>query len=78
MVPGRGLIFDRKGRIVADNVPAYRLDVTPSESGDSDAVIAGLSRIIALDADEIALFHSERKATRGFRPITLKLRLDEE
>ena len=78
VVPGRGLIFDRKGRIVADNVPAYRLDVTPSESGDSDAVIAGLSRIIALDADEIARFHAERKATRGFRPITLKLRLDEE
>lgn len=78
VVPGRGLIFDRKGRIVADNVPAYRLDVTPSEAGDSDAVIAGLSRIIALDADEIARFHAERKATRGFRPITLKLRLDEE
>ena len=78
VVPGRGLIFDRKGRIVADNVPAYRLDVTPSESGDSDAVIAGLSRIIALDADEIARFQAERKATRGFRPITLKLRLDEE
>ena len=35
VVPGRGLILDRKGRIIADNVPAYRLDVVPNEAGDS-------------------------------------------
>jgi penicillin-binding protein 2 len=28
-VPARGLIYDRKGRVLADNVPAYRLDVVP-------------------------------------------------
>src|SRR5690348_4912759 len=31
VVPARGLIYDRKGRILADNVPAFRLDVTPNE-----------------------------------------------
>ena len=34
VVPGRGLIYDRKGRILADNVPAYRLDVVPDQAGD--------------------------------------------
>ena len=29
VVPGRGLILDRKGRVLAENVPAYRLDVVP-------------------------------------------------
>ena len=32
IVPGRGLIYDRKGRMLADNVPAYRLDVVPGRS----------------------------------------------
>src|SRR3970282_1130847 len=36
VVPGRGLIFDRKGTILADNVPAFRLDVTPKEAGDPE------------------------------------------
>ena len=33
-VPGRGLILDRGGRVLADNVPAYRLVVVPDEAGD--------------------------------------------
>ena len=35
VVPARGLIYDRNGRMLADNVPAFRLDVTPNEAGDS-------------------------------------------
>ena len=31
VVPGRGSIFDRKGRLLAENVPAFRLDVMPDE-----------------------------------------------
>jgi penicillin-binding protein 2 len=75
VVPGRGLIYDRKGRILADNVPAYRLDVTPEQAGDIPRLLAQLSRIIALTPDDIAHFNADRKATRNFRPITLKLRV---
>ena len=77
VVPGRGLIYDRKGRILADNVPAYRLDVTPEDAGDPRALVASLSRIIALTPDDIARFEQARKATRSFRPVTLKLRIDD-
>ncbi|MDH5824694.1 penicillin-binding protein 2 [Luteimonas sp. RD2P54] len=77
VVPGRGLIYDRKGRILADNVPAYRLEVTPEEAGDTDALIEGLSRIVALDPTDVARFREERRVNRGFRPITLKLRVEE-
>lgn len=78
VVPGRGLIYDRKGRILADNVPAYRLDVVPAEAGDGKTLIASLSRIIALSPQDIARFEDERRASRGFRAITLKLRITEE
>ena len=40
IVPGRGLIYDRKGRILADNVPAFRLDVVPDKAKDTQTLIA--------------------------------------
>ena len=82
VVPGRGLIYDRKGRILADNVPAYRLEVVPDEAGmrteqGARRLIAALSKIVALSPEDIERFHAERKAGGGFRPVTLKLRLSE-
>src|SRR5690554_6416156 len=77
VIPGRGLIYDRQGRILADNVPAYRLDVTPEDAGDTDELIAGLSRIFQLDPDDVERFGAERRARRGFQPIALKLRVSE-
>ena len=78
VVPGRGLIYDRKGRILADNIPAYRLDVVPENAGDTGRLLASLSRIIALTPDDIAAFEAARKGTRGFRAIPLKLRITDE
>ena len=78
VVPGRGLILDRQGRILAENQQAYRLDVTPEEAGDVRQLVSELSRIIALSPDEVARFDSERKAQRSFRAVTLKLRLSED
>lgn len=80
-VPARGAIFDRKGRILADNVPAYRLDVVPAEVGDAKALertIAGLAQIVALTPEDIARFHDTRRVTRSFLPITLRLRITDE
>ena len=78
VVPGRGLILDRKGRILAENEQAYRLEVTPEEAGDTRRLISELSRIIALSPDDIARFDRERKAQRSFRAVTLKLRISED
>ncbi|HEY4582966.1 MAG TPA: penicillin-binding protein 2, partial [Lysobacter sp.] len=78
VVPGRGLIYDRKGRILADNVPAWRLDVTPSEAGDPAKWLPQLARIVELAPEDIERFDDTRRASRGFKPITLKLRLGDE
>ena len=34
VVPGRGTIYDRNGKLLAENVPAFRLDVTPDKVKD--------------------------------------------
>src|SRR5690606_39596856 len=77
VIPGRGLIYDRQGRVLADNVPAYRLEVTPEDAADTDELIAGLSRIFDLAPDDVERFGAERRARRGFQPIALKLRVSE-
>ena len=78
VVPARGSIFDRNGKLLAENVPAFRLDVLPDKAGESKQLIAGLKGIFELSDEDIRRFEATRKTTRGFRPITLKLRVTEE
>ena len=78
VVPARGLIFDRNGKLLADNVPAYRLELVPEQTGDLKQTLAGLNELVGLSPEELQQFESARTVTRGFRPVVLKLRLTEE
>src|SRR5262245_16461094 len=78
VVPGRGLILDRKGRLLADNVPAYRIEVTPYEAGKTETWLPSLSKIIALSPEDIERFEEERRASGGVKRIPWKLRVTEE
>lgn len=78
VVPGRGMIYDREGRLLAENVPAFRVDVTPDKVLDMDATLAGMRDIFALTDEDIERFNQVRKARRKFLPVTLKLRVTEQ
>lgn len=78
VVPGRGLVYDRNGKLLAENVPAFRVDVTPNKVADMDATLAGLRDIFALDDEDIERFNQSRKSRRSFIPVTLKLRVSDE
>lgn len=77
IVPGRGLILDRKGRVLADNVPEFRLDVMPEEAGDLDVLLKNLSAVVTLTPEEITAFKKARESGRSHRPVPLKLKLTE-
>ena len=64
VVPARGLILDRKGRILADNVSAWRLDAVPERAGDGAALLAKLQRVVAIDAEQGARFLRDYRASR--------------
>jgi len=53
LAPARGRIFDREGRVIAENVPSYRITVTREQAGDVDTVIERLAQLVALDPGEI-------------------------
>jgi penicillin-binding protein 2 len=78
IVPARGLVYDRNGVLLADNAPAYRLDIVPERVEDMPQLLAALRERVALSEDELRRFENARKGTRRFKPIALKLRLSED
>lgn len=77
IVPARGLIYDRNGKLLADNVQAWRLEITADEVPDLKNTLARLGQIIPLSDDDLSTFEKLRHATRGFRAVPLKLGLSE-
>lgn len=76
--PNRGLILDRRGRVLAENLPAYRLVVVPERADDLDDTLARLADIVPVSADERRRFDQQRARSRPFESITLKSNLDQE
>lgn len=78
VIPARGLIFDRNGVLLADNAPAYRLDIVIERVEDLPSLIAELRQRVAISEEELQRFENARKSTRRFQPVPLKLKLDEQ
>ncbi len=69
--PARGLIFDRKGVLLAGNEQNYRIVMVREDLGDIDAAIERLSRLVRLDPDETEQALSEMARRSPFVPITI-------
>ncbi len=78
VAPARGLIYDRKGRLLADNVAAWRLDAVPERAGDGEALLAKLQAVVVLDAEQRVRFLRDYRNARPFKPVTIKLRVSDE
>lgn len=73
--PDRGRIFDRNGKIVADNEHAYRITLVREETRDVDAVLANLRTLLGLDDETIQKVKALLERTQSFVPITVKDRV---
>lgn len=73
----RGLILDRNGKILAENIPAHRIEITPSKSKDIDKTITLLTQIINLDKNAVDNFYDTLKTTPKNKSIPLKMKLTE-
>ncbi|MHA6204811.1 penicillin-binding protein 2 [Dyella soli] len=76
--PARGLIFDRNGVLLADNVPAFRLEVVPEQVPDMKALLAEIGTVVPLGDDDIDTFRKQLKQNRRFDSVPLKLHLTED
>jgi penicillin-binding protein 2 len=76
--PARGLIYDRNGVLLADNVPAFRLEVVPDKIGDMPALLAELGKVVPLGQDDLDAFRKQLQQSRRFDSVPLKMRLTED
>ncbi len=76
--PTRGLIFDRRGRVLAENLPAYQLELVPEQVRDLDDTLARLAAARLIDAEDIPRFRELSRSGPRFKAVTLRFRLGDD
>jgi len=81
VAPNRGVIYDRRGRVIAENRPAYRLEIIPEKVAGKtpgiEVLLDELSKIIVLSEDDRQGFHKARGHYRVFDSVPVKFNLNE-
>jgi len=78
VVPNRGQILDRHGRVLATNYSAYTLEITPSKVSDLDATIEALGDIVEVQPRDKRRFRKLLEESHRFDSLPLRTRLTDE
>src|SRR3990167_3834886 len=76
--PTRGLIYDRHGVLLSENIPVFSVDIIPNQVVNLQHTIQILNTLITLSDDQLNQFIKQLKQHRRFDEIPLKLALTEE
>jgi penicillin-binding protein 2 len=79
--PSRGLILDRNGKVLADNQPAFNLELVREQVGDMKAVDSTLAQLVAigvLRAEEVPPIRRTIQSHKVYESVPVKLQMDEE
>jgi penicillin-binding protein 2 len=63
--PPRGSIYDRRGRLLAENVPGYSLALLPGSPDSARATLERLAPWLGLDAGRIQVLHERFRQSPG-------------
>ncbi len=75
--PTRGLIYDRRGVLLADNLPAFNLEIVPEQVKDLPNLLGRLGEVIELSEDDIQRFERLRRRSPAYRSLPIKTNLSE-
>ncbi|MDP2264756.1 MAG: penicillin-binding protein 2 [Hydrogenophaga sp.] len=78
VVPNRGQILDRYGRVLATNYSAYTLEITPSKVSDLDATIEALGELVDIQPRDKRRFRKLMEESRSFDSLPIRTRLSDE
>lgn len=74
--PSRGIIYDRNGVVLAENIPIYVIEIIPERVKNLDETIKKIQEILpSISDDDIEKFYLNKKQNRAYNPIPLKLKL---
>src|SRR5690606_18882968 len=70
--PTRGLIFDRNGLVIAENLPTWQLVAVPEQIADLEGLLQGLTALGLVDAAEHQTLADLIRSHRGFERVKLR------
>ncbi|RMD69126.1 MAG: penicillin-binding protein 2 [Gammaproteobacteria bacterium] len=76
--PTRGLIFDRHGVLLAENVPTFQLEIVPEDAGDVADTLSRLKAVIPFTEEDEKRFYRLKGQRPRFMGIPLRDDLTEE
>ena len=76
--PNRGLIYDRNGVLLAENLSSFRLEIIPEQIEDMDATLAALGALVEITDYDRERFNKLRRRMNRFEGVPLRFHLDEE
>lgn len=79
IAPPRGIILDKRGVVLAENIPVYVLEIIPERVKNLAQTLEKLKTLLpSITEDDIDNFNRARKQNRSFVPIPFKLKLSQE
>jgi penicillin-binding protein 2 len=79
--PSRGLILDRHGVVLADNQPAFNIELVREQVGDSRALDATLQQLVAIDVlkpEDVSAIRRTILSHKVYESVPVKLQVNEE
>ncbi|HEY0721351.1 MAG TPA: penicillin-binding protein 2 [Gammaproteobacteria bacterium] len=78
VAPTRGLIYDRNGVLLAENIPTFSVELIPEAVPDIEQTLRDIAALINVSDSDLSRFREELKRRRRFEEIPLRFRLNDE
>ena len=75
--PDRGLIYDRNGVVIAENTPAFQLELTPERVTNVSDTLHRLAGIGLIESEQVPALQRLIRAARKFEAVPLRLSLSD-
>ncbi|MFI3197529.1 MAG: penicillin-binding protein 2 [Methylococcaceae bacterium] len=78
LVPTRGIIYDRHGKVLAENTPSYSLELIPEQISNMDETLLRLQKLLDIPDEKIEQYQKLRKRQKRFVSTPLLLSMSDE
>ncbi|MCG7491179.1 penicillin-binding protein 2 [Vibrio sp. Of14-4] len=78
IAPNRGLIYDRNGKLLAENRPVFSLEIIPEKIKDMSGTIEGLRKYLDITPEQVESFERERRHARRFKSVPILTQLTQD
>jgi penicillin-binding protein 2 len=74
----RGLLLDRRGRVLVGNQPIFQIELVPEQVPNLDQTLQGLATLGLVDRNEVGELKRQIRSRRSFDSVPVRAHLSEE